>query len=74
MKLDHSDKFNVASYMINILKHGNYLTSRSSLYMSYPSHSYHTRNSIDMLLPNPRVEAIKMKFRLPIYQGGAWNS
>ena len=31
--------------------------------MSYPSHNYNTRNNTDMLLPYPRVEAIRMNFR-----------
>ena len=49
--------------MCNILKHNKYPTLRSFLYVSYPSHNYHTRNNNDMLLPYPRVEAIRMNFR-----------
>ena len=47
---------------IFVLKHNKYPTLKSSLYMSYPSHNYHTRNSNDMLLPYLRVEATRMNF------------
>ena len=62
LKIDDIYKLTAASYMYNILKHNKYPTLRSSLYMSYPSHNYHTRNE-DMLVPYPRVEAIWMNFR-----------
>ena len=50
-KLDHIYKWNVASYMLNILKHGKYPMLRSSLYKSYPSHNDHTRSSNEILIP-----------------------
>ena len=65
-ELNHTYKMNVASYMFNIFKQGKYYTLRSSLYMSYPSHNYHTRNSNVMLLPYPRVEAIRRIFDIPV--------
>ena len=46
------------TYMHNILKHGKYLMLQSFLHRSYPSQSYGTRNSNDILSPYPRVEAI----------------
>ena len=49
--------------MFKIFIQARYPTLRSSPYMSRPSHSYHTINSNDMLLPYPRVEAIRMIFR-----------
>ena len=55
-------KLTEALYMYNIFKYNKYPCLRFSLYMSYPSHDYHTRNNNDMLLPSPRVEAIRMNF------------
>ena len=49
--------------MYNNLKRDKYPTLRSTLYMFYPSHNYHTINNNDMLLPDPRVEAIQISFR-----------
>ena len=63
LKIDDIYKLTAATYMYSILKHNKYPTLRSSLDMSYPSHNYHTRNNTDMLLPYPRVEAIRMNFR-----------
>ena len=60
-------KLKAALYMYNILRHKKYHTLRSSLYMSCPSHNYHTWNNNDLLLPYPRVETIRMNFR---YQMG----
>ena len=62
-KIDDNYKLTAASYMYNILKHYKYPTLRSSVYMLYPSHNNHTRNNTDMLLPYPKVEAIRINFR-----------
>ena len=49
--------------MYKILKHNKYPILISSFNMSYPSHKYHSWNNNDLLLPYPRVEAIRMNFR-----------
>ena len=63
LKIDQIYQLNVASYMYNILKQRKYPMLRPSLCISYPSHNYLTRNSNEMLLPFPRVEAIRMNFK-----------
>ena len=56
LKLDHIYKLTVVSCMFNILESEKYPTYKSSLYMSYPRHSYNKRNIHDMLLPKSGVE------------------
>ena len=62
--MDQIYKLNVTSYMYIIFKQGKYSTLRPSLCISYRNHNYLTRNSNEMLLPFPRVEAIRMDLNL----------
>ena len=62
LKLVHIYKLQGSSCTFNILKHGKHPTCRFSFYMPYSSYSYHTRNSEDVMLPSPGVEAIQMIF------------
>ena len=71
LKIDDFYNLTVASYMYNFLKHIKYPTLRSSLYMSYPSHNYRTRNSNDMLLPYPRVDAILINIAISLSKFGS---
>ena len=63
LKLIHICKMNFASYTFNTSKDMKHSTQKSSQYMSYSSHSYLTRNSSDMLLPNSQVGAVRMNFQ-----------
>ena len=56
-------KLNVAYYLYNILNQGKYPTLRPSLCISYPSNKYVTKNSNEVLLLFPWVEAIRMNFK-----------
>ena len=66
LKIYDINKLMAASYMYNILKHNKNATLRSSFYVSYPSHNCHAGNRNDILLPYPRVEAIRTNFRYQI--------
>ena len=70
LKIDYIYKLTAASYMYNILKHDYFHILRYSLYMPYPSHNCRTRNKNDMLLPYPRVEAIRMSFVISLSKSG----
>ena len=54
---------NAASYMYNVMKHGKFPTLRSILDISYPNHEFSTRSRNDLILPFPRIEAVKMNFK-----------
>ena len=54
---------NAASYMYSVLKHGKYPTLRSTLDVSYPDHEYSTRSRNNLILPFPRIEAVRMNFK-----------
>ena len=63
LKIYNIYKLMAASHVYKILKQNKYPILRSSHNVSYPSHYYHTRNSNEMLLPFPRVKAIRLNFR-----------
>ena len=60
---DHIHNLRVFSFMFNILKHKKIPTLRSSLNISYPSHSNYTRNSNNIFSPYPMVAAFRKNFR-----------
>ena len=62
LKTDQIHQLNVASYMYDVLKQRKYPMLRPSHCISHPSHHYLTKNSNEMLLTFPRVEAIRLNF------------
>ena len=63
LKIADIYRMNAASYMYSVLKHGKYPTLRSTLDVSYPNHEYSTRGRNDLILPFPRIEAVRMNFK-----------
>ena len=63
IKIDQIYQLDVGSYMYSILKQRKYPMLRPCLCISYPSHKYLARRNNEMLLPFPRVEAIRMNFK-----------
>ena len=63
LKIDKTYQLKVASYMSNILKQSKYPMLGPFIFISNPRHNYLTRNNIEMLVPFPRVETIRMKFK-----------
>ena len=71
LKLVDIHKFYVAVYMFKVLKMNLYPTLQMNLDVNTASHSYNTRHRDDLILPFPRVAALRINFK---YQcANIWN-
>ena len=72
LKLVDIHKFYVAIYMYKVLKMNLCPTLQMNLDINTPSHHYETRHRNDLILPFPRVIALRINFK---YQcNNVWNN
>ena len=72
LKLPDIYRLRAATYMYRCLIKGECPTIHNNLSISYPQHSYETRNRNRLLEPFPRVETIRMNFQYQFVM--VWNN
>ena len=71
LKLTDIHRLYVCMYMYKVIKLNMCPTLQFNLDLSYPAHAYSTRCSNDLVLPFPRVEAIRLNFKYQCVK--LWN-
>ena len=72
LKLPDIYRLRAAVYMFRVVVLDECPTVRRNLSLDYPDHQYSTRTSNDLILPFPRVEALRMNFQYQFVD--VWNS
>ena len=71
LKIDDIYKFRVALYMYKVLKFNQYPSLQNNLNLFYPGHDHATRSADQLVLPFPRVAAIRIGYKFQFVN--IWN-
>ena len=72
LRIEDVYRLRVGLFMYRVVVLDEIQSLRNNLHLVQPTHSYGTRNSNNLELPFPRVEAIRMNFRYQFVN--IWNS
>ena len=71
LKIDDIYKFRVALFMFKVLKLNQYPSLQNNLNLFYPGHDHATRSADQLVLPFPRVAALRISYKFQFVN--IWN-